>query len=515
MAVNDANSAWAKDADKRAKVAAMIAGRDEAVAYVTGMPGWEGDMLKAIRDRAYFLPMVGRTIETFTGLIFLKAPARQFPEGLEDLTNDVTGSGQEIDRFAEAGYDSVMGTGAIAVLVDMERAPEGLTRAQAEAMGLRPFLRLYDANSILEARIEKRGPMPQLVRVRLKEQIEEEAPATVAALDPFATVVIDQVRVLELIDGVYQQTVWRKEYNEIVYKAGDPVIPTQAGKPLDHIPCHFSNTRDGEARPEKPPVADLADINVSHLNNSASLEWTLMWLGSPILFGAGIKMAAGSVLTIGASEAVMAQDPTAKLTVVQASSDSVSAISGAMKDKERHAAAMGARMLSEETKQVLAAETARIQRAGEASVVGAAANAVSQCLTNALAEMARWAGLPDTVTVPGKPIAPGKTDADTTEPMLYWLSTDALPSKLTAQELTALLGLVNAGKLTNREFYALLQESEYVDPAKTFSDHEEEAAAEEPPPPTAAELAAALAGSRPAPGGPPSVPRRPAPPAGG
>ena len=130
----------------------------------------------------------------------------------------------------------------------------------------------------------------------------------------------------------------------------------------------------------------------------------------------------------------------------------------AMDAKRRDAAVMGARMLLESGRQAIAAETARIERAGETSVVSGIANALSDCLTKALTFMAEWAQIGGDVE--------------------YWLNTDLNPAGLSPQELTALVGAWLNGAITKQELFAKLQQAEIVDPAKSFEDHEEEIAGE-------------------------------------
>lgn len=468
MAVNDRDAAWAAYADDRAKVADILGGRETALGHIRALPGWEPDEFKAVCEGAYFLPMVARTAETFAGLIFAKSPTRSLPEALTPLLNDVTQTGQEIDRFAEQGYDAVLSTGAMMVLVDY---PTGdgvdLTKAEAAALGRRVILRQYDGDSILAARKTVIKGVPTLTHVRLLET-EEEASST----DDFAVKMVNVVRVLDLVDGVYQQRLFTQ--TEKGWVEGEVTIPRMNGQPLNGIPAFFCNTRDGEARPARPPLTDLADISIAHLNNSASYEWALKWLGNPVLFGAGVELAPGSKITLGSSSAILVPNAEAKLTIVQADASKFSGLKTAMDDKRRDAAALGARMLLEERRAATSTETARIERAGETSVVVGIANAVSQCLTNAIRFMAQWAGIT------------GAEDG------LYWLNTKVIPDSMTGDKLRAILEAWIKGAITDRDLFTLLQEGDMIDPAKTYDAHQDEKVEESPDPADPEDIAGAL-----------------------
>lgn len=429
-------------------------GARTATALIPNVLGYPDDLMRQRRAGAYYLPFVPRTLEAYGGLVFAKTPARTVPDALNDLMGDITGAGQDIDRFAEQAFDAVLEGGAVMILVDYPEAPEGLTNAEAEAGGVRPVLRLYAATSILAARVERVGAMLRLAHVRVEEAVEEESHD-----DPFNLDVITQVRVLELGETGYTQRVFREIDGEWI-QHGEEVEPRRQGKRLTVIPAFFANPRDAEPTPHRPPLADLADISIAHLRNSASMEWALEWLGNPILFGKelGFKEGEEREMAIGSSSMVHGPNPGSDLKIVTAPAEAVGALAGQMDAKRKDAAMMGARLLLEQGRQAIAAETARIERAGETSVIAGIANALSDCLTKALTFMADWAGIGGEVE--------------------YWLNTDLNPSGLSAQEITALLASWQSGAITLHDLFQNFQRAEIVDPAKSFEDHREELEAE-------------------------------------
>lgn len=448
MAVNDFDPAWSAQANNRAKVSDLFAGRDASLKYIRALPGHEPATATLFRDGAYFLPVVARTSEAFGGLVFAKTPAREVPAGLDDYLKDVTGAGQDIDRLAEQAFDGIIQSGAVMVLVDYPPAPKGVTKAQAEALGLRPVLRLYDASSILAARTVRVGAALKVSHIRVAETVEEPG-------EDFTIVTIQQVRVLELVDGHYRQQVWR--VIDAKWQLFDTITPQKNNAPLSGIPAFFCNPRDGEPSPAKPPLTDLAEISVAHLNNSAALEWALLWTANPTPVFKGLDLADGETVKLGSSEGIaVSADGDAKF--MEFTGAGLEELRLALEAKRKDAAMMGARMLLERPRQAIAAETARIERAGETSVVAGIANALSDCLTKALTCMADWAGVP------------GKVE--------YWLNTDLNPAGLSSQDLTALLAAWSSGAITLEDLFENLQRAEIVDPAKSFDNHKEQLEAE-------------------------------------
>lgn len=449
MAVNERDPAWAVHADARKKVHELLSGREDALGYIRALPGHDEATAQRFREAAYYLPVTARTAEAFSGLVFGKTATRSNLTALDAYLGDVTGSGQDIDRFAEQGFDGILSTGAVMVLVDYPDAPAGATKADAEAEGVRPTLKLYDATAILAARVQKVGAALKLSHIRVAEIVEEKD-----AADEFKLKQVAQVRVLDLDDaGLYRQRVFRQLDSQWV-QFGDTVEPKRQNARLNVIPAFFSNPRDGEPNPARPPLDDIADISVAHLNNSAALEWALLWTANPTPVFKGLNIGDGETVKLGSSEGlIVTEGGDAKF--MEFTGSGLSELRLALEAKRKDAALMGARMLLESGRAAIAAETARIERAGETSVVSGIANALSDCLTKALTFMADWAGV-------------------SSEGIQYWLNTDLNPAGLSAQELTALLAAWQSGAITLEDLFENLQRAEIVDPAKSFKDHREE-----------------------------------------
>lgn len=464
MSVRDADPAWRTNAADRTKVAALVAGREDALPYIRPLPGHDTKTADKFRAGAYFLPITARSQEAFGGLVFAKAPMRNLPEALDGICADITRTGQDVDRFAEMAFDGVLTTGCVCVVADYPQAAPGVTVLQAEQQGIRPFLTLYDGTSILAARFVGVGSARVLGHVRLLEMVEEVDPA-----DEWAMTVVEQVRVLDLDDaGLYRQRLFRKVDQAIAsawVQHGEAIEPKMAGQRMSALPVYFTNARDAEPRPATPPLRDLADVNIAHLNDSAAYQWGLVWTANPTPVFIGLNLAEGETVKLGSSEG-LSLGPDGDAKFMEFTGTGLSELRAAMEGKRRDGALMGARLLLEDGKAAITAETARIQRAGEVSVVAGIANAVSECLTKALTFVAEWAGIDATVT----------NKDGTGAPLSYWLNTNLNPSGLSAQDLAGLLAAWQAGAITLQDLFANLQQAEIVDPSKSFLDHVDELA---------------------------------------
>jgi hypothetical protein len=466
MTVRDSDSAWKEHADDRAKVRDLLRGREKAVTYIRGLPGFDPEKATAYRSHAYFLPLVARTSEGMGGLVFAKTPTRNLPTALDPICKDITRTGQDVDRFAEQAFDGLMETHTVAVLVDYPVTPDDMTVAEAEAKGIRPFLTLYDGDHILAARFNGEGEGRYLAHVRLVETVEEQDPT-----DEWAMVSVEQVRVLDLDEaGLYRQRIYRKgtgERSKDWEQYGETVEPLMSGARLPHLPIYFSTPRDGEPRPGIPPLRDIADISIAHLNDSAALQWALLWTGNPTPIFKGLKLPEGGTVKLGSSEGLEVNEQ-GDAFFMEFSGSGLSEIRLALEAKRKDAALMGARLLLEDSKQAIAAETARIQRAGETSVIVGMANALSDCLTRALTFLAEWMGVQATVT---------DADGKATD-LSYWLNPDINPAGMSAQDLTALLAAWQGGAITLEDLFNALQRGEVIEATKSYADHVEQLDAE-------------------------------------
>lgn len=390
---------------------------------------------EAYKSRPAFYNATGRTVDGLTGMVFRKAPEVEFPGGMEDFMEDVTLGGLDFEGFAQMSVDEVVTVGVGGVLVDSPRAEVGgLTQREAERMNLRPFLSFYKAESILAFRTGHIGNKTVLTQLRLDESVQER-------VDEFTEEEVRQIRVLDLDESLqYRQRIFRQDKNGEWFQAEDDIYPQMNGQPMDYIPFIFLKDRDTTPGYCKPPLIDLAYVNISHYKTSADLEHAAHFTALPTPWRAGVKEGEDVPNEIGPEVIWEFEDPSAKAELLEYKGEGIGALEKRAEKKEQQMASLGARMLAPEKRQAEAAETAAIHRQGEISVLASLAQAVSIGLTKAL-EIARdWMGLTEDVSVQ--------------------LNTDYLPSRMSAQEMTAYLQALQQGGISHEAFIEAWREGE-------------------------------------------------------
>jgi Domain of unknown function (DUF4055) len=235
------------------KMRDAVAGEDVVKArgetYLPRLTGQDQEAYRGYLLRAMFFGATGRTLQGLLGAVMRKDPVVVLPAATEPLLANVTRSGEDFATFTRLVVNEQLTTGRCGVLVDV-----------GQRGGL-PYLRLYPAESILNWHEVLVDGVPVLDFVALAEFVEP------SPLDPEASRVRARIRVLQLDEtGSYVQRLIGEDDGEAV------ILPTRLGRRLDFLPFQFIGASDNAPRPDKPPLLDLANVNLSHYRSSADLE---------------------------------------------------------------------------------------------------------------------------------------------------------------------------------------------------------------------------------------------------
>ncbi len=375
--------------------------------------------------RAYFYGAMKRTVEGLAGAILQKAPAVQFPENLNGILQDVTLTSVPFQLLVLKAVDESMTVGRYGVLVDM---------ATAEAPDQRPYAAPYFTEDIISWRTERRGGDRVLVRVVLRETVEELDPK-----DPFKMKSGVQYRVLELGDDGYSQTVYVEEReNSGKFLAQEPILPERRSNRLGFIPFVFIGSEGISPTPSIPPLDALADTNLSHYRNSADYEHGLHYTGVPIPWVAGVMGSNdGTPIALGPTH-MLQLDKDGRAGIIQADGNMLGALEKALDRKQKLMATLGARLLEEQASTQETATAVGMRHAGEHASLRTVAQAVELGLTKVLQWLAWWAGTSD------KPEDTGAT---------VELNKEFLTVKMSPAELHELVLSLQAEQISYPTFY--------------------------------------------------------------
>jgi hypothetical protein len=393
--------------------------------------------------RAVYYNASGRTLEGLVGLAFAKEPEVTVPTDIDDIVTNIDGAGTNLVQHMHDTLGEVVKNGRAGLFVDFPKTVGPTSRADEKAAGIRPTVTYYPALSIINWRTIVIGGQAKLSLVVLREKHCE--------FDGFGETEQDQYRVLELVGGVYQVTIWRQTKGadgKIEWRAVGTSTPADgAGNEMSEIPFTFIGSRNNTPAINKAPLADLATLNVAHYRNSADYEDSAHLVGQPQFYIAGldetwVKMLEEKGIYVG-SRSILPLPTGGTADILQAQPNTM--CKEAMDAKEKQMAALGARLIQPDR----TIKTATQQNSEDSvahSVLSLCCDNVSDGYERALMWAAQFANVRGDIAVE--------------------LSTEFTKFTLDAQELTALIGAVQSGLLPKTDFWSRLRLGGIIDPKK-------------------------------------------------
>ncbi|WKW34389.1 DUF4055 domain-containing protein [Pseudomonas viridiflava] len=411
-----------------------------------------------LKKRAMFLNVVGRTRTGLLGAVFRKTAEVELPAPIQYLLENASGDGASLEQLSKESVGECMDTGRGGFLVDFPKVelPEGqrsLTKAQS--VGAQAFIHFYPAESIINWLEDVINGVKRLVLVVLHEKINERS------LDGFEFTAKDQYRALMLKDGKYVQSVHTSDNPE-----GDESEPTdKTGKPFDHIPFHFFGAQNNDASIDKAPLEDLADVNILHYGNSATVEQSGFISSQPTLFITSdldpdtfIKLNPNG-LHVGSTRGYNL-GKSGSATLVQA--DESQLARELMKDKEQQMLMIGARIV-QQGNGAETAEAVRIRYSSDNSVLGTIAGNVSEAIKLALFDAQRF--MMDAVDIKGTK---------------FWLNQEFFDQVMDAQAILAQMQLWQQGIIAKVDYRTNLRQAGVIESDRTDDAIDEDREAEAP-----------------------------------
>lgn len=412
--------------------------------YLPKASGSDTYRYNAYKLRARFVNYTKRTLDGLHGLILRRDPIVEKPDDitLSKILQNIDRRGSSLYQFVSDTVYDVMITSWGGYLVDypkVDKAVDGLT---LEKEDIRPYIRYYPAESIINWKYGTVNGMEQLTMVVLKEQWDN------CEDDIFSHNLKDVYRVLILVNGVYHQMLFKDDKSD-----PEDIVININGKPVTKLPFF---TIPGKI-PEVPMFLDLAKCNIGHYQKTADYENGLHLTTLPTGYITGHdkyidpETKEEEAIALGPDQFIMLKEADAKVGVLNYAGTGLthceSAIANAMSDM----AILGSRLVSPEKGTSESADSAKIHRAGENARLAGFAKNISEGLSKAVQLIAEW------MNIEGDFSISLCTDYDT-------LSFDP-------NALNALANLSEAGKLPLPYIFWNLKNGEYTPDSATLKEY--------------------------------------------
>lgn len=290
---------------------------------------------------ATLLNMTELTLDMLGGKPFSEPVrlAEDAPETFEPWADDIDLQGNNLDVFARRWFRDGLAKGLSHVLVDMPRREEGTTRTIADdkAEGVRPYLVHLPAESVIFMSGTTVAGREVLDHVRIAE--------AELVRDGWGERLVERIRVLE--PGKVELWELRKVRN----RKDQWVKAEEWATDLDYIPLvTFYTAREGLGM-SKPPLLDLAYMNVRHWQLEADLNNILSVACFPMLAMSGVDSTEsggeGGLMRLGPNQILATRSEHGKFYYVEHTGAAIGTAMKQLAHIEEQMSAYGAQFLRE------------------------------------------------------------------------------------------------------------------------------------------------------------------------
>lgn len=197
-------------------------------------------------------------------------------ERADGLADNIDGRGNSLTVFAREAFTQAIANGYHGVLVDFPAMEPTSNIAQERAMGARPYWVNITARNIIALYTDFVNGKEVIEHVRIKEHIIRR--------DGYKETAVEQIRVLE--PGHWE--IWeRVETGKMTKVAEGPL--NRNGNTSVPLVLFFTGRREGTIN-VRPPLADLAMMQIELYQALSRQEEILTFAGSPMLAANGMDM---------------------------------------------------------------------------------------------------------------------------------------------------------------------------------------------------------------------------------
>lgn len=388
--------------------------------------------LSSFTDYAY------RTIVGLRSLAFGKKPIIDLPEAVKYLLENADGKGNDLIAVMKKALDNTLTYGRHGLLVEYSDDDK------------RAYIYGYGALSIVNWRyIGDKLKFVVIKEIFAKEEGYDYSP-------------IERFRVLEMVNGVYQSSVY--EDGALVSNA----VPKDAnGNPFTEIPFIFIGSLNNDAECDRPPISSIVELNRAHYQHSCDLS-----LHAHITAGMTLHVALGqnesyqefeeanqNGVRVGTYNTIVTQAG-GYIKFVEAQENNL--LSSLMDNKRDEMIRLGAKLINDNIGNVTATQ-ARISNQSEAATLSDIINNIEIGFTHAVGYVSSYM-MSDIIKLVGDSV-----DVDIKFDKSYYTGfTDA-------QTMAIMMNLMDRGIVSKRDIFSLLKKNGHIDEERDIDEALDEA----------------------------------------
>jgi hypothetical protein len=426
--------------------------KDAKDVYLPKLKSQSEESYDNYRNRGYLYDAVDKTRGGFLGAATRKASAYEVPDMLDQYMNEITLDQSSFSVLVSDVIDNLLTYGIFGLLADIQ--PE-------ESSGTPiPYISCYSALNIINCHVEIKDGREVLTWLALMETVVKPNPK-----DKYESIEIAQIRELYIEDGFLKVVLWQMDekkakWVQVKQGEGDNTFTENmpkrfGGMRMDCIPFQFIGAVKNSRVPCKPPLLGISYLSLKHYQISCDYYHGLHFCALPTPWAFGIT--ASSEFYIGPEKALIDTNTDASCGYMEFTGTGLTAVRTAMGDLKREMAILGARILEEQKNVGEAADTIELRSQGDTATLSSIANNAQEGLKQVLRFLCYWMNLSDAEI--------DKVDVT--------LNKDFISSKITPLEITALLGALQAGEISQDTFLYQLKIGEIIPEDRTIDEEKD------------------------------------------
>lgn len=357
--------------------------REGGTRYLPQLSGMSWGEYEAYKKRAQFFNATARTLNGLVGMIFRKEPEIILgdAESLRPLLATCTADNQPFTVFARAVVREILSMGRVGALVD------------APTNGGNAYFTTYMAESITNWRNMRNGAGKMVPsQIVLKETF------LVDSQTGFGSEEVTIYRELFLDDeGVYVQRLWfpvKNRNNTVDYQANDVVVPMipGAGAFRGEMPFVCFGPMKTGIGVQRPPILDIAELNVLHFQRSAQLAHGQFYTATPTYWAIPPNTGDLPEYRVGPNTVWLVDQPNS-CGILEYRGEGLRYLESACTQLENQMAGLGARLVADRKNTAgESSQVAEMRSKGESSLLYEIVQSAEMGLTDLLKIWVRWNG---------------------------------------------------------------------------------------------------------------------------
>jgi Domain of unknown function (DUF4055) len=335
--------------------------------------------------RPTFYNAFGRTVRALAGTVFKDDPQPQgIPTEIQALyDDDIDLQGTSGPAFLLHTFQDSLVTGIDGIFVDMPANTGGITKLEAQQLDIRPYWRLVRKDDIVSFRVDIVNGKTVLGQLVVKECVEEQK-------GDFGVELYDRYRVYRRTADAVTFEAWESESRGGRLRRVGEVGTFRGVTEIPFAPIYTAREDFMEA---KPPLLDLANLNLLHYLVNSDLHHAVHLANVPIIVTQGFE----GDMQLGPNRSINfpAGSKDSKAYWMETTGAALGSTRAVLADIEEQMSNLGLGMLQRKSRAAETAQKAQLDRQEQDSTLAAIVSDLENGIELALSYTAQFMGDPD------------------------------------------------------------------------------------------------------------------------